>query len=114
MRQGDEVVRLLFNVVLEIAFRRFKVEIRGTTFDKRSQIVAYDNDIMGRWLKDVEELLKSPVGQTNKIGLEINGKKTKCMIVEPYNKNYYVKLGTYNFVIVKDYSYLCTVLKNKV
>jgi hypothetical protein len=52
LRQGDEIVRLLFNVVLEIAFRRSKVQIRGTTFDKRSQIMAYGNDIMGGGLKD--------------------------------------------------------------
>jgi hypothetical protein len=34
--------------------------------------MAYANDIIGRGLKDFEELLKSPVGQTNKFGLEIN------------------------------------------
>jgi hypothetical protein len=32
---------------------------------------------------------------------------------KPYNKNYYVKLGTYNFEIVKDYTYLGTILTNK-
>jgi len=32
---------------------------------------------------------------------------------KPYNENGYVKLGTYNFEIVKDYTYLGTVLKNK-
>ena len=74
-RKGDEIVHLLFSVVLEIAFRRSKVEIRGTTFDKCSQIMAYGNDIMGKGLKDVEELHKSPAGQTNKMGLEINRKK---------------------------------------
>jgi hypothetical protein len=37
-------------------------------------------DIMGRGLKDVEELFKSSVGQTNKMGLEINRKKTKCIM----------------------------------
>jgi hypothetical protein len=86
LRQGDGIVRLLFNVVLEIAFRRSKVQIRVTTFDKRSQIMAYGNDIMGGGLKDLKGLLKSPVGQTNKMGLEISGKKTKCMIVEHYIK----------------------------
>jgi len=49
------------------------------------------------------------------IGLEINEKKTKFMIVspKPYNENEYVKLGTYNFAIVKDYTYFHTVLTNK-
>jgi len=33
-------------------------------------------------------------------------KKTKFMIVsqKPYNGNEYVKIGTYNFTIVKDYT----------
>jgi hypothetical protein len=34
LRQGDAVVPLLFNVVLETAIRRFKVETWGTIFDK--------------------------------------------------------------------------------
>jgi hypothetical protein len=61
--------------VLEIEIRRYKVEKRRITSDQCSQIRAYANDIMGRGLKGFEELLKSPVGQTNKIGLEINRKK---------------------------------------
>ena len=67
------------------------------------------------WEEDVEEVFKPPAGQINKMGLEINVKKTKCMIVswEPYNENTYVKLGTYNFEIVKDCTYLGTVLTNK-
>jgi len=31
----------------------------------------------------------------------------------PYNTSEYVKLGTYNFEIVKDYTYLGTLLTNK-
>ena len=44
------------------------------------------------------------VQQTNKIGLEINKKNTKFMIVssQAYNENEYVILGTYNHEIVKD------------
>jgi hypothetical protein len=32
---------------------------------------------------------------------------------KPYNENGYVKLGTYNFEIVKDYTYLGIFLTNK-
>jgi hypothetical protein len=31
---------------------------------------------------------------------------------EPYNKNEYAKLGTYNFETVRDYTYLGTILTN--
>jgi hypothetical protein len=42
-------------------------------------------------------------------------KKDKNSIVsqKPYNENGYVKPGTYNFEIVKDYTYLGTILTNK-
>ena len=48
------------------------------------------------------------------MGLEVN-KKIQNMIEsqKPYNGNEYVKLGTYNFEIVKDYTYLGTILTNK-
>ena len=53
--------------------RRSKVETRGTIFDKCSQIMAYADDvIMGRRIKDVEEVFTSLVEPTNKMGLEIN------------------------------------------
>jgi sorting nexin-29 len=56
LRQGDAIALLLFNIVLEIAIGRWKLETCGTIFDKCSQIVAYADDvfIMGRWLQDVE------------------------------------------------------------
>ena len=106
MRQGDALVPLLFNVVLEIANRKSKVQTWGTIFDRCSQIMAYADDvvIMGRRLQDVNEVFTSLVQQTNKMRLEINEKKTKFMIVsqKPYSEDAYVKLGTYNFEIVKE------------
>ena len=49
------------------------------------------------------------------MGLEIKEKKTKFMIIlwKPYNGNEYVKLGTFNFEIVKGFTYLGTILTNK-
>jgi hypothetical protein len=47
---------------------------------------------MGRGFKYFEELFKSPVGQTNKIGWEINRKKYKMYhsIMRALKKNEYV------------------------
>jgi len=74
LRQGDAIAPLLFNVVLETAIRKSKVQIHGTTFDRCSQITAYADDvfIMGRWLQDVKEVFTSLDQQTYKMGLEIN------------------------------------------
>jgi len=69
--QGDEIAALPFNIVSEIAVRRFKVETRGTIFDKCSQITAHADYvvIVGRILQDSEEVFTSPVEQTSKMGL---------------------------------------------
>jgi hypothetical protein len=52
----------------------------------------------------------SLVGKTNKMGLEINNKTSKFISLsqKPYSENEYIKLGTYNFEIVKDCKYLGT------
>jgi hypothetical protein len=57
-----------FNVLLETAIRRSKVEAQqGTTFDKCSQITAYGDEvlIMGRRLQHVKEVFTSLVQQSN-------------------------------------------------
>jgi len=62
--------------------------------------MAYADDVVitGRRLQDIEEVFASLFEQTNKMGLEINEKSTKFMIVsqKPYSKSEYVKLGTCN------------------
>jgi hypothetical protein len=65
LRQGDAISTLLFNLVLEIANRRSKVETRGNIFDNCSQILAYCDVtiIMGRRVKDVGEIFTSLVEQ---------------------------------------------------
>jgi len=85
LRQVDEITALPFNAVSEIAVRRSKVETRGTIFDKCGQITACPDYvvIMGRRLQDCEEVFTLPVEQTSKIGLEINEKKTKFIVVSP-------------------------------
>jgi len=74
LRHGDAIYPLLFNILLENAIRRSKVENLGTTFDKYRQIIAYADDIviMGKRLQDVEEVFASLVKKTGKIGTEIN------------------------------------------
>jgi hypothetical protein len=85
LRQGYAISPLLLNVVLETAIRLSEVETQRNMLDKCSQIMAYDNDdyvvLMGRRLKDTEEVITSLVEQTNKTGLQIHEKKTQFMIV---------------------------------
>jgi hypothetical protein len=59
-RKVYAISRLLCNVVLEIAIRRAKLEIRGTTFDECSQIMENASCvIMGTGLKMVKNYLNN-------------------------------------------------------
>ena len=63
--------------MLEIGSRKSNVEIRGTIFDKCSQIMAYADDVifMERRLHDFEEVFTPLVEQTKNMVLEINEKR---------------------------------------
>jgi hypothetical protein len=104
--------------VLEIAIIRSKAEIQGTKFDKCNKIMAHADDVVitGRILQNDGEVFTSFIEKTNKMGSEINEKKTKFIIVSqtPYNENEYVKLGTHNFAIVKNSTYLGTLTRRKI
>jgi sorting nexin-29 len=73
-RHGDAISPLLFNIVLENAIRRSKVDSLRTTFNKYRQIIAYVDVVfvMGRRLQDFEEVFTSVVEKTGKMGTEIN------------------------------------------
>jgi hypothetical protein len=45
LRQGDAIAPVLLNVVLEISVETYKIETRGTTFDKWNQIMVYAGDV---------------------------------------------------------------------
>jgi hypothetical protein len=57
--KGNKGLRLLLNVVLEIANRRFKVETQEIIFDKCFPIMAYADEVVirGRMLQDVTEVI---------------------------------------------------------
>jgi sorting nexin-29 len=63
LRYGDAISPLLFNIVLENAIRRSKVESLDTTFYKYRQIMVCADDvfIMERRLQDTEEIFTSLV-----------------------------------------------------
>jgi hypothetical protein len=83
LRQCDAIAAVLFNIVLGTAVRRSKVENGGTIFDDCSQLMAYAADMasMGGRLQEGTEGFTSVVEQTNKMGIEINVKSTKFIIV---------------------------------
>lgn len=113
-RQGDGLAPLLFNIALHIAVTKSEVQIHGTIFNKTQQILGYADDVVitGRRIKDVEEALLKLDNETQKLGFKINTKKSKFMSITKKQNDQIkeVKMGTYKFEKVKEFTYLGSIL----
>jgi Reverse transcriptase (RNA-dependent DNA polymerase) len=76
LRQGDVLLTLLFNVMLE------KLQTSDTIFNKQTQKLAYADDIdtIGRNQAAVREAYLALEIKANKVGLKINESKIKYII----------------------------------
>jgi adenosyl cobinamide kinase/adenosyl cobinamide phosphate guanylyltransferase len=73
----DVLLSLLFNFTLVCAIRRV-LKLFGT-----HQVLLYNDDLntLGASIRTVKENTKTLVFVSNEIGLELNYKKTKCMVM---------------------------------
>jgi Reverse transcriptase (RNA-dependent DNA polymerase) len=69
LRQGDVLLMLIFNVVLESIVRRAKFQTNGTIFNNQTQILGYTDDIeiIGRSQAAVREAFVAPERRENKV-----------------------------------------------
>ena len=81
VRQGDALSATLFNIALQAVLE--EIVPKGTIVDKTRQICAYADDIViiARNEKTLGEVLREIKEKSKIIGLEINEKKTKYMLV---------------------------------
>jgi hypothetical protein len=118
VKQGDGLSAVLFILTMHIAVN--KIDQRGSTFTKSSQICAYTNDIVivtrSKWrLMQMYEVEK----ETEEMGLKINEKKTKYMAVstsENRRKPYSLKAGNEVFEGVNNFVHLSNIIdkENKI
>ncbi|XP_073814500.1 uncharacterized protein [Musca autumnalis] len=114
-RQGDGLSCDLFNILLEKVIRDAKVKRNGTIYTNSHMLLAYadDIDIMGRSVKEVTDTFAKVERESAKVGLAVNGVKTKLMVSTrnmSINTAPSVNVGTYNFEVVKDFVYLGTAI----
>ena len=83
LKQGDALSPLLFNFALEYAIRRVQVNKDGLKLNGTHRLLAYADDvnIMGGSIHTVKESAESLVVAAKEIGLEVNGDKTKYMVM---------------------------------
>jgi hypothetical protein len=81
VKQGDGLSAVLFNLALHKVVEA--IDLKGTIFEKSSQICAYADDIAiaARRLVDLKQNYVILKRECNRIGLKININKTKYMVM---------------------------------
>jgi hypothetical protein len=103
---------LLFNVMLEVIVRRPNLQTTGIIYNKETQLLADDLDIvgLGRSQSAVRDAYLSLEREAAKVGLKINEQKTNYMIAARNDRTVrdvgqIVAIGDKHFEVVKEFVY---------
>jgi len=118
LKQGDALSPLLFNFALDYAIRRVQVNKGGLKLTGTHQLLAYADDvnILGRSVHTVKENAEALVVATKEIGLEVNGDKTKYMVMSRdrnAGRGHSVKIDNSSIERVEEFKYLGTTLRDQ-
>ena len=82
LKQGDELVPNLFNIVLEYVIRQLSLQVQSTIFYKSVQVIGYADDIniMVRTKRAILEVYGELKERAKEVGLNINVEKTKATV----------------------------------
>jgi hypothetical protein len=118
LKQGDALSPLLFNFALEYTIRRVQVNQDGLKFNGTHHLLVYADDvnILGGSIHTVKENADTSVVAAKGIGLEVNGDKTKYMVMSrDWNsgRDDSVKIDNGSIERVEEFKYLGTRLTDQ-
>jgi hypothetical protein len=83
LKQTDALSPLLFNFALEYVIRNFRENQVGLKLKGTHQLLAYADDmnLLGDNVETIKKNTETLIDATNEVGIEVNIKKTKYMLV---------------------------------
>jgi len=117
-KQGDDLSPVLSNLALEYAIRKVQVNQDGVKLNGTHQLLVYADDvnILGGSVHTVKENAKALVVANKETGLEVNGDKTKYMVMsrdQNAGRSHSMRTDNSYFERLEEFRYLGTTLTNQ-
>jgi len=113
LKKGDALSPLLFNFVLDYAFRSVQVKQDGLKLNVTHYLLVYADDvnIFGGNVPTIKEHVEALIVARKEIGLEVNANKPKYMVMsrdKNAGQSHNTKIGKRFFETVKEFKYFGT------
>jgi hypothetical protein len=110
LKQGDTLLILLFNFVLECAIRRVRVNQDSWKLNVTQQLLVYADDVnvLARSVHTIKEHGEALIMARKEIGLEVIADRSKYMVVsrdKNAGQSHNTNIDNRLFEIVKEFKY---------